>query len=152
MTVPPAQQLPPTALLGNGQFYTRDHATVTLYRVVRYGVQVLRLKGAVNPDILQLLADLKRAADEVLRSAGPHTQGRKAGCVSSSSPDDLDLISTEEAAALLGVGVRYVRKVAHRLDGRRVGGRWIFPRQAVAEYARKDDLDEQARQAVEGGG
>jgi hypothetical protein len=156
MTVPPGQQLPPIERLCNGQILIRAQAAIDLDRLVRAGRQALRsLNGAdVAPRFIELAAQISATANEALGSAVPHPEPRKPGHLSLSPPDDLDLITSEEAGALLGVSARYVRDVPGRLDGRWVGGRWLFPRKAVAEYARtrKDDLDEQAQQAVEGGG
>lgn len=46
-----------------------------------------------------------------------------------------ELIDTAEAAELLNCSTRWVREIATDLDGFNVGGRWLFSRQAVVEYA-----------------
>lgn len=43
-------------------------------------------------------------------------------------------ITTEEAAGLLRCSARQARRLAPALDGRRVGGRWVFDRLAVMEH------------------
>ena len=54
------------------------------------------------------------------------------------SPDEPagqpDLVTTEQAAEVLGVSLRSARRLAPRLGGRLVGGRWLLDRQAVAEH------------------
>lgn len=44
------------------------------------------------------------------------------------------MIDTAEASRLLGCRPEYVRRIAARLGGRRVGARWVYPRQAVIEH------------------
>lgn len=50
-----------------------------------------------------------------------------------SIPDDL--IDTNGAAVIVGCSARWIRHIAADLDGQRCGGRWIFRRATVAEYA-----------------
>lgn len=47
---------------------------------------------------------------------------------------DDQLMNTASVAALLGVTPRQVRRLAVRLDGRNVGGRWLYPHSAVIEH------------------
>ena len=47
-------------------------------------------------------------------------------------------MTTTEAAALLGCSTRTATRLAPKLGGRLVGGRWLLDRQAVTEYVRKD--------------
>ncbi|WP_448459482.1 helix-turn-helix domain-containing protein [Mycobacterium syngnathidarum] len=44
-------------------------------------------------------------------------------------------IDTDEASRILGCSTRHVRRRASDLDGIRIGGRWIFQRRTVVEYA-----------------
>jgi hypothetical protein len=46
-----------------------------------------------------------------------------------------DLIDTEEAATILGCSTRWVRQIRADIDGSKVGGRWLFPRRSVVDYA-----------------
>lgn len=46
-----------------------------------------------------------------------------------------DPIGSAEAATILGWTIRWTQKLAADLDGVRVGGRWLFSRKAVTEYA-----------------
>ncbi|WP_156746905.1 helix-turn-helix domain-containing protein [Mycobacterium sp. E2733] len=45
-----------------------------------------------------------------------------------------EVIDTTSAAALLHCSPQWVRRIRVQLDGHNVGGRWLFPRQAVVEY------------------
>lgn len=47
------------------------------------------------------------------------------------------LISTNEAAAILNRSPQWVRRIRNELGGRDIGGRHVFPRQAVVEYAKR---------------
>lgn len=49
--------------------------------------------------------------------------------------EDTDFIAVSAAADLLGASERTVRRLAPRLGGRKIGGRWVVDRQAVAEHA-----------------
>ncbi|TVX97855.1 helix-turn-helix domain-containing protein [Mycolicibacterium porcinum] len=62
--------------------------------------------------------------------------GHQSGSVPTQSeqePDDL--ISTEQAAEILGCSPRHARRLSADLDGARVAGRWTYSRTAVTEYA-----------------
>ena len=52
------------------------------------------------------------------------------------APEQLDqeLIDAAEVASILNVTTRQARRLASDLDGRKRGGVWLFPRQAVTEY------------------
>jgi hypothetical protein len=53
----------------------------------------------------------------------------------STDDDDLDLIDTAEAAEILNCSTRWVREIRNDLDALSIGGRWVFRRQNVVEYA-----------------
>ncbi|GJO31551.1 hypothetical protein NJB1507_40840 [Mycobacterium marinum] len=44
-------------------------------------------------------------------------------------------ITAQEVADMLGCSKRQALRLAADLDGRLVGGRWLFPRSAVEQYA-----------------
>ncbi|GJO29992.1 hypothetical protein NJB1507_37700 [Mycobacterium marinum] len=46
-----------------------------------------------------------------------------------------DEVTAQEAADMLGCSKRQALRLAADLDGRLVGGRWLFPRSAVEQYA-----------------
>ncbi|MBU9764746.1 helix-turn-helix domain-containing protein [Mycobacterium sp. TNTM28] len=52
-----------------------------------------------------------------------------------SDQDPDDLISTEQAAEILGCSPRHARRLTADLDGHRVAGRWTYSRTVVTEYA-----------------
>lgn len=45
-----------------------------------------------------------------------------------------ELIGTAEAAQILGCCQEWVRRISNKLGGERVGGRWVYPREAVEEH------------------
>lgn len=49
--------------------------------------------------------------------------------------EDDKLITAKEAAALLGKSKRQIQRLAADLDGKIIGGRWLFNRASVTEYA-----------------
>ncbi|WP_110916855.1 helix-turn-helix domain-containing protein [Mycolicibacterium peregrinum] len=76
--------------------------------------------------ILDHLADLERIASS--SDSGTKHEVRQ-------EESTTELISTTEAAQILGCSTRYVRKIATSLDGHRIGRTWTFPRQEVEDYA-----------------
>lgn len=46
----------------------------------------------------------------------------------------LELIGTAEAARILGCCQEWVRRISNKLGGERIGGRWVYPRDAVEEH------------------
>lgn len=56
-----------------------------------------------------------------------------------SSPLIDELIDTTEAAAILNCSMSWVRnpRIRDKLDGRDIGGRWLFPRRTVVEHAER---------------
>jgi hypothetical protein len=53
----------------------------------------------------------------------------------SSQFDPDDLIDAREAARMLGISKRQAQRLGHDLDGLIVGGRWVFKKATVVEYA-----------------
>lgn len=51
----------------------------------------------------------------------------------------LELIGADEAAQILDRTPRRVRQLATDLDGRRIGGHWLFDRHTVTEYAQQKE-------------
>ncbi len=43
-------------------------------------------------------------------------------------------MTTQQLAEALGCSARNAQRLARRLDGRQIGGRWLVPRRAVAEH------------------
>lgn len=55
--------------------------------------------------------------------------------VTQEESDPEELIDSTEAAAILHCSARWVRQIRTDLDGRNIGGRWVFRRQTVVDYA-----------------
>lgn len=90
----------------------------------RYAVRVAQRARARNglPPSVQLAR-----LGEALSAAGP----------ADAADDDHgqpDAMTTTEAAAQLGCSERQVRRMALRLGGQLVGGRWLLDRTAVSEH------------------
>lgn len=57
----------------------------------------------------------------------------------SDSPEDAtgdpeEVMSTDQVASFLKCSPRTVRRLAHRLGARQIGGRWVYDAQAVREH------------------
>ncbi|QFS91522.1 hypothetical protein FIV07_12205 [Mycobacterium sp. THAF192] len=76
-------------------------------------------------------------------SARGHESGSGSGDYGDSQPESepesliSDLVGTREAADMLGLSTRQVRRLATRLDAEKVGGRTVFRRSTLIEYAEK---------------
>jgi hypothetical protein len=46
-----------------------------------------------------------------------------------------DLIDAQEAARMIGISKRQAQRLAHDICGLLIGGRWVFNKATVAEYA-----------------
>lgn len=88
--------------------------------------EVTRQRLLIGAPIPQWLRNIHHALS-------PTGQETVAPQVDSESPDEL--IGTEQAAAILGLHPRTVRRIATDLDGQIVANRWCFTRTAVTEYA-----------------
>ena len=55
------------------------------------------------------------------------------------------VLSTEEAAEILGCTPRNVRYLARDLDARKVGRTWVYPKQVVEEHAERLAADGRTR-------
>jgi hypothetical protein len=58
-------------------------------------------------------------------------------CSAGEALDAETLISTTEAAEILGLSTRHVTRLATDLDGENLGGVWVFKRSTVVEYAQE---------------
>lgn len=52
-----------------------------------------------------------------------------------STPRPVEVIDAQEAATILGISARHVRRLAADLGAHRIAGRWVFNRQNVIDYA-----------------
>lgn len=103
---------------------TRDEVEAALY-VVHDLVYRRRLAGRSIPtEVAALYRRLLVTSSDGTKSHVP--------------PEELDandLIDTTAAAEILGCSTRWVREIRCDLDGQNCGGRWLFRRQTVVEYA-----------------
>lgn len=110
---PPVQRLAPGVLLLTGGAVD----------ALLYAVQVAqRARQRNNLPPSHALAELASAAGQ--------TDARRVEPLE----DEMEMIATEEAARMLECSSRQARRLAPRLGGRRVGGRWLLDRRAVVEH------------------
>jgi hypothetical protein len=95
----------------------------------------VRLDGRMGWDAIRRLESLHQALTSA--SVGGSETDPPAEQLSAN-----DLIDTEEAATILGCSTRWVRQIRADIDGSKVGGRWLFPRRTVVDYA---DLKDSTR-------
>lgn len=99
----------------------------TAHDAVKIAARARRLNGL--PDSSSYAA-LGGALAEAMAVAG-HSDDRRKVEVEVSG---LQPMSVEEAAEQLGKSRRQIRRLAPKLGGHRIGGRWVLDRQAVAEH------------------
>jgi hypothetical protein len=117
--------------LGGGQVLLRGPAVVEVSRALDWAIRIQERRDSVHAsrplrELQQLLAD---EAAQV--SARPRGDVRNSGAV----PGSQNMITTDEAAAMLRRSPRQVRRLAAELEGRRVGTSWVFDRDLVAAAA-----------------
>jgi hypothetical protein len=117
--------------LGGGTVLLRGPAVAQLSRALDWVLAVHARRdgvGASKPirDLQQLLA-----AEAAAVSARTLADVRNAAVV----PPSQNMITTEEAAAMIRRSPRQVRRLAAELEGRRVGTSWVFDRDLVAAAA-----------------
>lgn len=49
-------------------------------------------------------------------------------------PGQGEYMTSSAVAEQLGVSTRHVRRLATRLDARRIGGRWVYPKRSILEH------------------
>jgi hypothetical protein len=87
-----------------------------------------QLRGQPVPDWLRRHLARCEAAIAMPRS------GHEFDCASSQlNPDDL--IDAREAARMLGISKRQAQRLGHDLNGLIIGGRWVYRKATVLEYA-----------------
>lgn len=131
MTGPPLQRFGAAILL-------QGSAVEDVHYLASAGLRGRRAGGAAVPrQYLQLQAVLAAAAAEVRAAAsGQHDGGPVAPQPHSAHEDN---IGTAEAARILRLSNRQVQRLAADLDGRIIGGCWVFDRLAVQSYAAHRD-------------
>ena len=116
--------------LGTGQILLRGMAVVDCYRAVSFAIRNSRMRDGLTAP--RRLFELERALKIEAAAVGGH-DGRPQTTTSAESYHDT--INTEEAAKMLGLSTRQVRRLAASLGGRRIAGRWAFDSLIVHTYA-----------------
>lgn len=95
----------------------------------RYAVEVAQRSRARN-GLLPL-----RSLEVLLQVLSPRGRADvEAGEVLEDESRNLVMVTTEEAARLLGCSPRQARRLAPCLDGTLAGGRWLLDRQSVLDH------------------
>jgi hypothetical protein len=120
--------------LGGGTVLLRGPAVAQLSQVLDGVIRLHERRDSVQATAaLRALQQLLAAETaQVALSARPFADVRKPAAVPM-SPENM--INTEEAAAMLRLSPRQVRRLAVELEGRRVAGRWVFDQDLVAAAA-----------------
>ena len=131
MTVPAVQRLGAAVLL-------QGPALAEVAYLASLGLRHRAAVDGAPPSVRQrqLLRILADAAEASL--ALPPTPGGHADLAAGPDLEEsmfVGMVGTAEAASVLGVSPRHVRRLARSLDGRRVKGAWTFDRHAVVAYA-----------------
>ncbi|MEW2382315.1 helix-turn-helix domain-containing protein [Micromonospora sp. NPDC047707] len=129
--------------LGGGRILLSSRqACLDVLRSLQAAVSAAHRTGLRPPPrIIELIAALEAELTDAATASGSAEVPREPGVPPSVLPTEP--ADTKEAARMLGVTPRQVRNISHRLDGRKVGGTWVFDRDLVAaEAARRRDRDE----------
>lgn len=108
-------------------------------RAALFGLDTARRGHAAagRPVPAPVLALLRRL-ETIHRTTGVESSTRQ--CAGGRVPDlEHDYIGTGHAAELLGVDHRTIQRRAQELGGRKVNGRWLFPRAEIAAHTREID-------------
>ncbi|WP_072688413.1 hypothetical protein [Rhodococcus marinonascens] len=103
---------------------------------VRYAVAVTQRARARNGLASSgVLAHLLAALDTAHVSDAGQSDAETVAVKQDSVHAIIDPIGAEEVAGMHGCSARQARRLAPDLDGRISGGRWVFDRRTVTEYA-----------------
>lgn len=121
-------RVPAVLVLGGGHVLLSGRALVQVVRFVEVGVAVARRDGiATPPEVTELVATLRAAAGAAVDAA------RLEVAAVVEERDESEVVGVGEAAAMLGLCVRQVRRRAARdFGGRKRGGDWLLDRALVA--------------------
>jgi hypothetical protein len=97
--------------------------------------EVLRNRRLTGAPIPQWLKEHHQRLDALVRGFAP--SGASDGVPGDSAQQSAHdaVIGSAQVARLLGIAPREVRRRAEQLGGTLVAGRWLFLREAVADYA-----------------
>lgn len=122
--------------LGNGQILLRGRAVVRVASGMKAAVAFVSRRdgGGVDPDLADILGALEAEACTFLsaRPRCPHAAPADTAVLRGLV---IDPISSEEAAMILGMTERNVRRLAPQLGGRLIRGRWILDRATIVAAA-----------------
>ena len=94
--------------------------------------ELIRRRRAVGAQVDAEMLSMAQRMDLQVLSRGMSGVGHESGGHGSALADDL--IGTREAARILGLSDRQVRRLAADLDGEKVVGRTLFRRSSVIDY------------------
>jgi hypothetical protein len=122
---------PTIIALGGGQVLLRGPAVVEVSRAIDWMIRVHERRDSVHASKpLRALQQLL-AAEAAQVSARTFADVRNAAVV----PPSQNMITTEEAAAMIRRSPRQIRRLAADLEGRQIAGRWLFDPDVVAAAA-----------------
>lgn len=99
------------------------------YTLVATGIHARRRSG------YRVTAAQQAVADAVGAAYVEAARGRAdAAASAASAPSPVDPMTTDDAAALLGVSPRHARRMATSLGARRTGSGWVWDKTAIIEY------------------
>jgi len=130
------RQAPAVQLVGERAVLLQGLAVLDTYYLLAMGLRAVRSKGGTPAPRLDTLQALLRTAATAERDASQAGHDDVAPEVQGAGSPQADEVSTTEAADLLGIGRRQVQRLAHDLDGRKIGGVWLFDRRAIQCYQR----------------
>jgi hypothetical protein len=129
--------VPDSIGLGNGTVILTGAAIIHTWKALAWVIRQARSDDNIVASRVLALERVLAAEAACVAARGqqdaPEPQALQA------VPDDV--IDTNQAAALLGVSVRTVRRRTDELGGRQVAGRWMFDRLLVTAAAQKGPTD-----------
>jgi hypothetical protein len=117
--------------VGGGWVLLSGLALADVSRAVTWTLKQARRDGVRAPRLTRLDAILRAEAAASISATGYAKAPTDAAVV----PFPQDVMSTDEVAAAIGIGPRHVRRRAHELGGRKIGGRWCYDPVIVAAAA-----------------
>lgn len=130
----PAASTPDLQVLGHAVLVQGEALAWLTVLAVRGQAAAARDGAPAPPHVrrwLDTIADLARSGQNRMSFPG-HADVRAGGNRAESS--QVDEVDSHEAAELLGVTARHVRRLGPSLGARRARGRWIFDRSIVVAY------------------
>lgn len=119
---------PGLVVAGTAVILTGDAARAALQAVL-IAIRSRRLSGLPNSaaytELAQALADAATADGQ--SDVPKHAVGQ-------GFPAEVPTVPIDDAAARLGLSPRQVRRLAPKLGGRIIGGRWLLDEQAIREH------------------